>query len=184
MEGMRIMAIGVLVLGALGLVGCVPEDRPPTSLPTPSGEPVFESEEEALAAAEDAYAAYLEMSDLIASEGGANPERIADFVTEEREDVELEGFREIAERGIHLDGHTEFETLELQRLQRVGAETEVAFYVCWDASQTRFLNAEGEDITPRDRNDRLMLEVVVSTTGGSLPLVLVSDEAWQSSSAC
>ncbi len=74
--------VGALVLvGMLALTGCVDGDRLPTLPPTPTSTPIFASEEEALAAAEEAYAAYLEMSNLISSEGGVEPERIAPFVT-------------------------------------------------------------------------------------------------------
>ena len=71
---MRILpsiALAALVVSLFS--GCIPtEPLADTPAPQPTSTPVFASEEEALAAAVEAYAGYLEMSDLIASEGGAN----------------------------------------------------------------------------------------------------------------
>ena len=91
------MLVGaVTIAGMLLLAGCGGGDPIPTLPPTPSATPIFASEEEALAAAEDAYAAYRGMSDQISAEGGANPERIAPFVTESRLADELRGFATFA----------------------------------------------------------------------------------------
>ena len=61
------------VLGAALLAGCLPTDPPVTPPPTSDLEPVFASDEEALAAAEEAYGAYLAAADEILSSGGADP---------------------------------------------------------------------------------------------------------------
>src|SRR5690606_22722214 len=100
--------------------GCVPDAGIPTLPPTPTVTPVFASEEEALAAAEDAYAAYLEMSYLIASEGGLEPERIAPLVTNEQFERELESLSIYSERGLHVDGQTRFDSMMLQQMSQSG----------------------------------------------------------------
>ncbi|MDQ1582169.1 MAG: hypothetical protein QOF36_223, partial [Microbacteriaceae bacterium] len=72
---MRIVSRGILAtLAGAGLIvitlaGCATSASP---MPTPSAvhSPLFASDEEALKAATDAYAAYLAMSDTIAQEGG------------------------------------------------------------------------------------------------------------------
>jgi hypothetical protein len=173
------MLVGaVTVAGMLLLSGCGGGDPIPTLPPTPTATPIFASEEEALAAAEEAYAAYSEMSDLISSEGGVDPERIRPFVTAERFDDELRGFSTLRESNLHIQGEATLEVLELQRYDEVGGEVEVVFYACWDASASRVINSAGEDVTPSDRDDRLVLEVLVRTVDRQLPLVLESDEAW------
>ena len=59
-RGMRVLAvIGVVLL----LAGCVQTGTKDASTPAPSVTPVFASEEEALAAAEEAYACLLYTSD-------------------------------------------------------------------------------------------------------------------------
>ena len=79
-EGMRIRGVlGVATTLALGLAlaACSTGGTPLPPAPSPSVTPVFASDEEALAAAKDAYTAYLKVSDQILVDGGANPDRIA-----------------------------------------------------------------------------------------------------------
>lgn len=176
---MRRVLGAVAVLGMLALSGCGTGDPLPTLLPTPSSTPVFASEEEALAAAEEAYAAYLEMSNLIGSEGGVDPERIAPFVTEERLTLELSGFERLRQSGLHTAGRTSFKFSELQQFDENGGE--VVGYACWDGSDVRVLNSNDVDVTPEGRVTRAMLEVVlVADIDGRL--VLESDEVWPSGS--
>lgn len=177
---MRVLLALIVATALLAVTGCVPDEPMPTLPPTPTAEPVFESEEEALAAAEEAYAAYVDMSNRIAADGGMNPERIAPLVTEERLSDEIEGFAAYQDAGIRLEGQTTLETGELQSYVDNGDELEVVFYACWDASATRVINQEGQDVTPADRQTRVLLEVVMSGSEGTLPLLLESDEAWSS----
>jgi hypothetical protein len=175
---MRTLVGAVTVAGVLLLAGCGGGDPIPTLPPTPTATPLFASEEEALAAAEEAYAAYSAMSDKISSEGGVDPERIRPFVTEERFQDELRGFETLRESNLRTEGTATLEVLQIQRYDEASGDAEVVFYACWDASASRVLNAVGEDVTPPDREDRLVLEVFVRTIDGALPLVVESDEAW------
>ena len=174
------MAVGVGVL--LAVSGCVGSEPLPTLPATPTATPIFASEEEALAAAADAYAEYGATSDLIASEGGEDPERIEPFVTPERLPVEMKGFEALRDSGLRIVGSTTFEVLDLQRVDSYGEDLEVVFYACLDLSASRAVDADGVDVTPANREDRLMLEVLMRTVGGELPLLLESDEQWPESS--
>lgn len=174
-------AVGMAAL-VLSLTGCGGGDPMPTLPPTPSATPIFASEEEALDAAEEAYAAYLEMSNLISSEGGVDPERIAPFVAPERLDDELRGFAVVRDNELRIVGETLFEVVEVQRVDVSEADVDVVIYVCWDASASIVLDATGSDVTPPDRATRALLEVHIGTVGGRLPLVLIGDEQWQDTS--
>lgn len=179
---MRTLVGAVALAGVLLLAGCDGGTPIPTLPPTPSATPIFASEEEALAAAEEAYAAYLEMSTLIGSEGGVDPDRISGLVTADRLKDELRGFETLRESGLRLVGPTTFDVVEVQRIEISDEDAEVVFYACWDASLSRVLNAGGEDVTPVDRVDRVVLEVRLTTSGGRPPLLLASDEEWLDSS--
>ncbi|MCU1637074.1 MAG: hypothetical protein JWQ68_2313, partial [Cryobacterium sp.] len=66
-------------------------------LQTSSEPPVFATDEDALAAATEAYAAYLSMSDRILMDGGAQPERIREVATKPLADLEIAGFARVRE---------------------------------------------------------------------------------------
>ncbi len=63
-------SIALVALAVLLLSGCLPPQTTVTPTPEATAAPVFASDEEALAAATAAYAAYLAMSDQIFAEGG------------------------------------------------------------------------------------------------------------------
>jgi len=178
---MRTLVGAVVLVGMLALSGCVDGDRIPTLPPAPTATPLFASEEEALAAAEEAYAAYLGASLLIGSDGGAEAGRIAPFVTEERLEVELEAFARLRESGLRVVGEASFQTKEIQTFDQSDEFAEITFYVCWDGSASRVIDATGADVTPVDRAERLVLEVVMVTAADSADFLLSSDEQWPGS---
>ena len=178
---MRIGACIGVALIVVALVGCTPEEPRVSPPASPSAEPLFASDEEALAAAEEAYAAYLAMSDEISHDGGANPERIAPFVTEERFPSEIAAFEAFSSKSLHTSGATGFDTIAFQRADVVGGGAEVAFYACWNGGAVRILDESGSDVTP-DRIDRVALEIVVRASTASV--VLESAEPWSGESSC
>jgi len=174
----------VLVIGVLLLAGCVPQPAEDPVEPAPSSAPLFASEEEALAAAVAAYEDYLKVSDAIAADGGANPERLKDLVTEEWYEKEVEVIESIQSGGLRQAGTTSSRNATLQRLDDRGlGVADVTIYVCADASATRFLNAQGTDVTPDTRNALITNEVLFSAQSRT-KLVLVSSSPWQDASLC
>src|SRR5690554_677027 len=139
----------VSLAAAVLLSGCVlqePEVVPP---PESTTEPVFASDEEALAAATDAYEEYLAMSDLIAQEGGKDPERIAPFVTEEWLEEELTGFELLRDSGRRINGSSSFTNVRIQQNQQEeDGRAYVVIYVCSDESEIQVVDARGDDVTP------------------------------------
>lgn len=168
----------VLVVALVALLAaCGPDPVAPPSapVPEPSATAPFADDAEALAAAEEAYAAYLAMSDLISAEGGANPERIAPFVTEEQLTRELESIERFAATGNRFVGSAVVSSWELQFFD---PPTLVA-YACYDVSATRVIDKNGVDVTPSDRPNRATLEVSFETRGAEL--VIAGSELWSSS---
>src|SRR5690606_7687607 len=107
-----------LLLITLVLTGCTQPDPMPTPPPTPSSAPVFASDEEALAAAEEAYGKYLEESDQIIRDGGARPERLRPLVSDVIYRREVAGFEQLQERQLPGTGSTAF-SLTLQSFDDV-----------------------------------------------------------------
>lgn len=182
--GMRIRTLAAAAgTGALlVLAGCVGAEPLPTLPPEPTSTPIFASEEDALAAAEEAYAAYLEMSNLISSEGGVEPERIAPFVTEDQLADELDGSAYLESNQIRTVGASVLNQVELQQYDELDAYAEIVFYACVDVSGVRVLDSAGQDVTPSERAPTIALEVVVQA---GTEEVLVADSAqWPDSGFC
>lgn len=168
------------------LAGCMPGEPIITPVPEPSSTPIFASDEEALAAATEAYAKYVEVSDLIASEGGSSPERIAPLVSKDRFKEELEAYKQLDASGNHQEGRSKFDGAILQQLIDSGSdEASIIFYVCLDQSQAKFIDGDGTDITPVDTSRRSAFEITMSATNArELVLILEGMERWSGSGVC
>jgi hypothetical protein len=169
----------VASLVVASMTGCLPSDPAPVPTVEATLEPLFESDEEALAAAEELFIKYLAVSDLVAQEGGADPERLAEYVTQEWLDTEVEAFEKLAESGVRQVGTSRYSDATLQQ----ASIDVVVMYVCTDSSGTRFVNGEGADVTPVDRQLNLRLEV---TFAGSAEgdLLLDGISPWSDDAGC
>ncbi|MEO8528327.1 MAG: hypothetical protein ABI435_04555 [Pseudolysinimonas sp.] len=180
---MRTVVGAFALVGLLTLTGCIDSRPIPTLPPTPSATPIFASEEDALAAAEDAYAAYFDVSTTISHEGGVNPERIAPYVTEGQLQNEIEGFGFFFDRGYHTEGVTSFDSMKIQQVQQSPDPTLVVVYVCLDVSTSSVVDAEGVDVTPAGRAPRVPLEVSFETSVDGRLLISESTQ-WSGTDFC
>ncbi|PJJ62342.1 hypothetical protein [Compostimonas suwonensis] len=175
----------VVVLGAITLSGCtVPPDPPSSTSSAPTDSAVFATDEEALAAATEAYAAYLAMSDLIANEGGANPERIKQVASGAWAGREIQSFQTLRDQGIYQEGNSTFDTASIQKIEEKGDELQVSLYVCSDVAAITIRDANGLDITPKDRITRVALEVLLESSEQSRTLRVSQSEPWSGESFC
>lgn len=178
------LPVASLGLALLVLSGCLPQSPTVTPTPQPSSTPVFASDEEALAAAEAAYAEYLRVSDAITADGGANPERIEPLVTPERAPAEAEVFAKFASRLLHTQGATAFDSGSLQVYAEDGiGRASLGLYLCIDVTNVRILDSSGSDVTP-DRTNRLPLVVAFETRSGNPNLLISGSDAWNGADFC
>ena len=176
-------AITALTVVAV-LSGCTPAklyDKTATSTSSPT--PVFASEEEALAAAEEVYRSYLAMSDLIAQEGGVDPERLAVVVTDGWLLREIESFERLQSSGLRQVGTSEYENFSLQQYFEDAESSTVIAYVCVDTSRTAFVDASGRDVTSPNRNVRFSVEATF-VAGSTSTIRLQNNEPWHGASSC
>lgn len=179
-----VAAIAVLVL----VSGCAPAPVEPLKPVTPvleRPEQLFETPEEALAAAEAAYAKYQAMSNLIAAEGGKDPERIAPFVTEEYLSEELKASAVYEMYDVRAQGDATFDSMRLQQYFKESAGyTVVVVYVCLDVSSVRIIDLAGVDVTPK-RADRILLEVGFEARGPEpTEMLLYKSSIWDETVPC
>ncbi|WP_150308324.1 hypothetical protein [Planctomonas psychrotolerans] len=177
-------AAACLILGG-ALFGCAAPETVPTPTPTASTPAtVFASEEEALAAAEKAYADYLAMSDRIGREGGANPERLQGSLTKEFLESEVAGFNDFAARGLRLVGESQSYGYRLQSVSLNPEQFELRLYACLDVSGTDVVDRAGSSVVPADRDLRVPLEVQSELSQGRLPLLLKEPITWNGQDFC
>ena len=166
-----------VTLAALLLAGCTPSTPMPAPPPTPDATPVFASDEEALAAAEEAYRTYVATVDAILQDGGANAERLRDLASEELLTVQREGFDAFAANGWRSEGNTELRNFVLQQYR----ERNVVLYVCADVSAVDVVDSEGNSKVSPDRPPESTHEVSLHWDD---KFIIVSDEPWSGDGVC
>ncbi|MBN9149914.1 MAG: hypothetical protein J0H56_00650 [Micrococcales bacterium] len=179
-------AAGLAVV--LLLAGCVPPDPIITPEPGPGATPVFASDEEALAAATDAFAVYLKVSDQILAEGGVNPERLLAVATKEWFDAQSTGFEEARAKKLHSVGKTAFDKVSLQQydssaIDGVGI---VRVYLCVDLTGLDVVDANGHSVVTDTRPDRSPFEVTfdLASEPASDELLVANEEPWGGRDFC
>jgi hypothetical protein len=169
----------VLLLG-----GCTAADPQPTASPAPSSTPIFATDEEALAAAEAAYAEYLAVSDQILADGGAEPERLLTVATQDVYEYEKQGFDQAQQQKLRGTGKSTFDSARLQSHDADG-EPAAVIYVCEDISGVDVLDELGNSVVPADRLSRYALTVAVSEKSASSSQFLVSAvDEWEGDNFC
>jgi hypothetical protein len=167
-----------LLLTALLLAGCTDPSPMPTPPSTPSQTPVFASDEEALAAAEEAYGKYLATVALVLADGGKDPERLSPLVGADLYDRDIPGYQQFAEEGWRGIGKITF-TMSAQNLDLESGELNT--YVCEDRSGFDVVNSAGASVVPDSRPDRTALEVGLIWDEG---LKIATQEGWEGGGVC
>jgi hypothetical protein len=178
----RMTAVACACLIALS--GCATPATPRATTNPPTAAPVFESDEEALAAATEAYANYQQMADLIDNEGGLKPERIAPFVSERFLDTAIqqsEGFRE---RNLRSVGATTFMVDGVQSLNLTDSnDTVVSLYICDDVSGVDVLDEEGTSLVSENRVAVTPFQVTFALNAGN-EFVVDARDVWEGENFC
>ena len=139
---------GMLVLG---LAGCT---QPEPAEPTPTT--AFSSDEEAFAAAEKTYRAYVGTENARRDDPSAPDPQV--FLTGNALEIDIESQQRFQELGVHLVGPSEVTSFAGQTAS--SDRTKVAAVVCLDSTGARLVDQSGNDVTPTERDP--VLELVVS----------------------
>ena len=186
---LRQRTVNLLVVAAamtLALCGCVHDEPEQSSIPLSSASlPPFASDDEVLAAARATYDGYLSTSDLIMSEGGAHPERLDEFVTQEVATIEKEGFNALATQGQLLQGHSSIESIVLQSYSPRSATDVVAAYVCVDVRDVDVVDQDGNSVVADTRSDQSTFQATFDLDATTATrLRVASNFAWSGEGVC
>ena len=183
----RLAAVTLVFAVGLSLGGCAPDAPAPKPTASPSATPLFATDEEALAAAEEAYAAYQAMSDAILMDGGKAPERLLEVATEEQYEAEKAGIDDIAASGYRSIGATKFDSMTIQmRAERPAPDDPiVTVYVCDNYADVDVVDASGNSVVAPDRPDRFPRVVAFGANMDPQErLVVASIDEWTGKAFC
>jgi hypothetical protein len=165
---------------ALAVTGCVATPGGTKPTPSPSATPLFQSDEEALAAAEEAYAAYLRVSDQILMDGGKKPERLLEVATEEVLANEESGYEKAKAMGLRSTGGSSFDQMRFQSVD----DRSLSVYLCKDVSRVDILDVNGQSVVPSNRPDRYPLAVEFQSVHGRPNIVVSNVSDWEGENFC
>jgi len=173
--------LATTLLVAVMVSGCAsPPVTRPTASPVPTTTPVFASEAEALEAAREAYAAYLEVSDQILAEGGSEPERLLDVASTDVLEKQMRGFTTAANTGLRTTGSTTVDSLTLQDSDLDAGR--VVVYACVDVSQVDVLDSSGKSVVSSERPVRTPFEATFEVSQGRLKMA--GEGVWSGTNFC
>ena len=183
----RAPALTLVLALALAASGCAPEAPRDGHTPTPSATPLFATDEEALTAAEEAYAAYQQVSDAILGGGGAEPERLLDVATEAQYEYEKAGFDEAQARQFRSTGTSKFDSMAVKErgVALDDGHAVLSVFVCDDYSSVDVVDSAGQSVVASDRPDRIP-RVVFFHAGQSTKAQLVVSriDEWDGDDFC
>jgi len=176
---------GALVLALTGCIGAPAPSSVPTSVPSSSPEPIFASDEEALAAAEAAYREYLATIDTIAAEGFASFDALNSAVTPDHRGEVIASLESLRTAGLTPVGATTFDSASLVETVQTQDIADVSLYLCLDVSGVRVMDRSGADVTSSERDDRSPMQVQFESAAVGDPRLLVaSEEPWNGDDFC
>ena len=181
----RLPAVTLVLVAALAVSGCTPDRPAPVPSVSQSGTPLFASDEEALAAAEEAYAAYLAVVDGVLANGGADIERLASVAVGDQLVADKKEIEEAARLGLHSTGTTTFDSLTLQRYELHEFHPAVVAYLCQDVTSVDVLDSSGRSVVDSTRSNRIRYEVSFDASSVDLaPALLVSNQVLWGDGQC
>jgi len=156
-----------LAAAAVMLSGCLA----PAPEPTPTSTAVFASEDEAFAAAEETYRAYIDAENARSADPTSDPEPQS-FLVGEALEADIDARREFQKRGMSIVG-----TSAVVSVTGTAADLtvgDVTVTTCLDSSLSRVLNDAGEDITPTDRDSTVAATVKLVPLDGEMRIASIA----------
>jgi hypothetical protein len=182
---LRPAAAALVLFAALAATGCTPGPAKPQT-PAPSSTPLFASDEEALAAAKEAYAAYLAVVDGVLQDGGRDTTALSDVAVGDALDQALADAREFQAMGYRTVGSTQIGQVRLQsNNMKVGTDgVVIRAYVCEDVSQVGLFDNEGRSVVSPERPTVTPFQAAFVSSQDSADVIVSERTVWEDLSAC
>lgn len=177
---MRKITVGlVAALLLVGVAGCSEPTPERTPVPTASATPVFASDEEALAAAEEAYGAYLaELDRALSTLETAGLEAVATDRALSEAIESVDGFKS---DGHVLVGASSYDSASLIQ---AGIAGDVDIYACWDISETDVVDESGVSTVLKSRPSIFPMQISLDWLESGSRLIVREAEVWDGESFC
>ncbi|MGV3712381.1 hypothetical protein [Pseudolysinimonas sp.] len=169
-----------LVVG-LGMTACVGGEPLPTLPPTPDSTPIFGSEEEALAAAEAAYAAYQAAVDVALTT--LDDSGLSAVASGEALVAASESVKSLREEGGRQEGKTAVVSVlptDLSSLVSTSSTAPAQVYACLDLSDVRIVNADGS----ASQSGIVGFPMIVTFEVEARSLLVVEELVWDGDNFC
>jgi hypothetical protein len=176
----RLAAVTLVIAAGLSASGCAPDAPEPKPAPSPSVTPLFATDEEALAAAEQAYAAYVAVTDRVFMDGATDLSSLDTVATGKQLEIDRSGLTSAAEKGYRSRGTTTFEDVTLQSYSPDSSSgiAVVVVYLCEDVSSVDVVDSAGISVVAPDRPDRVRYEVTFDRAAKNRTLLVAFREPW------
>ena len=150
-----------MLAAVVALTGCLS----PAPEPTPTPTAVFSSEEEAFAAAEETYRAYVDAVNARRADPQSEPDPQS-FLIGEALEADIDSLREFEELGIRIHGDSLIGSVVPASADVTTGD--VALQVCYDSTGARIIDESGDDVTLADRDPTILLDVRFVAVDGDL----------------
>ncbi len=164
-------AVIPLVVLALALVGCTESTRLPPPEPPAANEPLFASDEEALAAATAAYEEYLAVVDAALADPSATADSLGAVAAGDALREVQNSVSTFADRGWRFDGTRLLTDVELQQAVHNEERVLVVMYVCESVSGVDVLDEQGVSVVEATRPDLTAFEVALEISSARAHVV-------------
>lgn len=152
---------GLAIALVVSLAACVETTRLPAAEPSPSVAPLFASDEEALAAATEAYEAFLAALDVLLQAPRPVDDELDRVADGQALDSARESVLEFHTDGLRLSSPRVLARSELQQVIADVSKTTVVGYFCEDITGVQLLDSEGNSLTDDDRPGYTVFEATV-----------------------
>ncbi|PZU48320.1 MAG: hypothetical protein DI566_03530 [Microbacterium sp.] len=169
-------AVGGALLAIALLTACVPEPAPS---PTPTG---FASEDEAFAAAEATYRAYIDALNGIDFTDPETFEPAFSWTTGAANAADRRDFSTYYAEGFSIEG--DFSVVAFAPQSWAVSESKVFATACLDVSQTKVVDANGTTTTPTDRAPSVALNLSFTSARSATGLLLDDVTPSENSGSC